>query len=514
MPEKNVVSWTAMIGGLAWNGYYKEAILIFLEMTSNDAKPNKETFVSLAYACAGYGSPHLGMQLHAHTIVNYLEDHDLDGRLSNGLIYMYSKHGKMDYADAIFFKHSRNWTVQSCNAMINGYVQIGQLEKAQYVFNTVPFHDKISWTSMICGYFNAGQVWKACELFSKSPGIKDAIAWTVMISGHTQNELFQEANSLFSDMRAQGIVPLESTYSTLLRAAGAMADLDKGRQLHCLSTKTQSALDLILQNALISMYAKCGQLDDAYHIFSAMVHRDLISWNSMIIGFSLHGLDHQALELFEAMKRSEMKPNSVTFLGILSACNHSGLVDYAREVYRAMTEVYGIQPDVQHHVCMINLLGRAGEVKEAEEFVLSLPTEPGIAVLGALLGMCALSEENAEIANRAASRLIELDPLNAPGYIVLCNMRASNGEHEAEGMLRKEMRLKGYLAEDEPEKYQSHFSEHIKRGVEADDVEEMYKKVHVSIRADPTAKKSEKEPPKKHKQLYLNMYGVKPVAYD
>lgn len=443
MPERNVVSWTAMIGGFAWNGFYKEALLLFLEMKGNyDMKPNDETFISLAYACAGIGFPHLGMQLHAHLIINCWDYDDYDGRLFKSLIHMYSMFGFMDFAWYIFFRNSMSYNTQSCNSMINGYIRIGQLEKAQSLFDTIPVRDKISWTSMINGYFNVGQIAKACYLFNNMPD-RDAVAWTVMVSGHAQNELFAEATYLFSEMRVKGVSPLNSTFSILLGAAGAMAYLDQGRQFHCLLMKTQFEFDLILQNSLISMYAKCGEIGDAYSIFSKMISRDLISWNSMIMGFSHHGLTSEALKVFEAMLTSGTHPNSVTFLGILSACSHAGLLNQGWELFDAMSDVFAIQPQLEHYVCMVNLLGRAGKVEEAEEFILKLPFEPDLTIWGALLGVCGFGMINTGVARRAAKRLLELDPLNAPAHVVLCNIHASIGQRAEEGQLRKEMGLKG-----------------------------------------------------------------------
>ncbi|KAI9182693.1 hypothetical protein LWI28_027957 [Acer negundo] len=313
MPERNVVSWTAMIGGFAWNGLHEEALLLFIEMMENyDVRPNGETFISLAYACAGMGFPQLGKQLHAQVIVNSLAYDDYDGRLSSSLIHMYSSFGIMDFAHYIFNKNMNICTVQSCNAMINGYIRMGRLEEAQTLFDTIPDRDEISWTSLIDGYLSTGQVSNACYLFNNMPD-KDGVAWTAMISGHVQNELFAEATCLFSEMRAYGISPLNSTYSILFGAAGATANIDQGRQIHCMMIKMQSELDLLLENSLISMYAKCGLIDDAYNIFSNMVSRDLVSWNSIIMGFSHHGLASETLKVFESMLESGTHPNSLTF---------------------------------------------------------------------------------------------------------------------------------------------------------------------------------------------------------
>lgn len=443
MPERNVVSWTAMIGGFTWNGFYKEALLLFHEMRGCfDLKPNEETFVSLAYACAGMRFPRLGMQLHAQLIINSWDYNDYDGRLSRSLLHMYSMFGMMDFAHYICSKNPNKCIVQSYNSLINGYIRIGQLEKAQNLFDVVPVRDKISWTSMINGYLSFGQVSKARHLFYNMPE-RDAVAWTAMISGHVQNELFAEATYLFSEMRAQGVSPLNSTYSTLLGATGALSHLDQGRQFHCMLMKTLYEFDLILENSLISMYAKCGEIEDAYCIFSNMIYRDSISWNSMIMGFSHHGLANETLTIFEDMLRSGNHPNSVTFLGVLSACSHAGLVNRGWELFSAMSDAYAIQPGLEHYICMINLLGRAGKVKEAEELVLRLPLEPDYAIWGSLLGVCGFHETNAETARHAAKCILELDPLNAPAHVVLCNIYAANGWHVEETMLRKEMKLKG-----------------------------------------------------------------------
>ncbi|KAK6935041.1 Pentatricopeptide repeat [Dillenia turbinata] len=257
MPDRNIVSWTAMMGGFAWNGFYKEAFLLFLEMQKNhDIKLSIETIISLAYSCAGIGFPCLGKQLHAHVIVNSWAYDDYDGRLYESLIHMYSTCGIMDFASYLFLQNWKNCTTKCCNSMISGYILSGELEKARIVFESMPCPDKISYTAMINGYFNFGQVARACQTFNDMPN-RDPVAWTTMISGHVQNELLDEAMHLFEEMRLQGFQPMNSTYSTLLGAAGAMANLDQGRQLHGLISKAQGGFDLILENSLISMYAKC-----------------------------------------------------------------------------------------------------------------------------------------------------------------------------------------------------------------------------------------------------------------
>lgn len=443
LPTRNIVSWTAMIGGFAWNGFYEEALRLFFKMKVVDnMKPNEETLISLFYACSGLGFLSVGKQLHGHLILNGLDNGDCDGKLLKSMIYMYSRFGMMDTAYYLFSKHSDVWLIESLNSMINGYIRIGQLEKARCLFDSVPTRDKISWTSIITGYFRCGDVTEACCLFNKMPQ-KDSVSWTAMISGHAQNELFAESIELFHNMRLAGISPLDSTYSTLLGIVGAMAYLELGKQFHGLVSKTWHSFDVTLDNSLISMYAKCGEVDDACYIFDHMTFRDVVSWNSMIVGLSHHGMANEALKLFETMQYTGTKPNSVTFLGVLSACSHTGLINRGWELFNSMIQEHSICPDVEHHVCMIDLLGRSGRVEEAEDFVNRLPFKPGLAIWGALLGVCSLRNSNMDIMKRAALHVLELDPCNAPAHVLMCNMYAARKWHKEESILRKAMGLKG-----------------------------------------------------------------------
>ncbi|KAK7406355.1 hypothetical protein VNO78_07979 [Psophocarpus tetragonolobus] len=443
MLEKNVVSWTAMIGGYAWNGFCEEALLLFLEMMrDSDAKPNGETFLSLVYACAGLGFSCLGKQVHAQLIVNSWRIDDYDGRLSRGLVKMYSGYGMMDSASNVFEVNLKDCDDQCFNSMINGYVQTGQLERAQELFDMVPIRNKVASTCMMAGYLSAGQVLKAWDFFNEMPD-RDSIAWTELIYGYVQNELIAEAFCLFVEMMAHGVPPLNSTYAVLFGAMGSVAHLDQGRQLHGMQLKTVYGDDLIVENSLIAMYAKCGEIDDAYRIFSNMTYRDKISWNSIITGLSYHGRASEALKVYETMLEFGIYPDGLTFLGVLTACANTGLVDKGWELFIAMVNTYAIQPGLEHYISIINLLGKAGKVEDAEEFVLRLPVEPNPAIWGALIGVCGLSKTDADIAKRAAKRLFELDPLNAPGHVTLCNIYAANDRHTEYTSLRKEMRMKG-----------------------------------------------------------------------
>ncbi|KAL2941070.1 hypothetical protein RDABS01_029420 [Bienertia sinuspersici] len=481
MPKKNVVSWTSMLCGLMNGGMIEDAKALF------EAMPDRNI---VSWNSMVVGLVRNGMLEEARLFFEAMPIRDAVSW--NAMINGYAENGWMEKAKVLFDqmvdKNVITWTT-----LISGYCRAGEVWIAYDLFRKMPGKNVVSWTamvsglswncyyeeaillalemrkegvklhketcislafacagigsarlvtSMISGYFNDGQIVKACELFGIMTD-KDNIAWTVMISGYVQNELFIEAMCLFSEMWEQGVIPLQSTYSTLLGAAGAAAHLHQGRQLHCLLIKSQMNMDLILENSLISMYGKCGQVGEAYQIFSSMSCHDVVSWNSILMGFSIHALAYETLSLFDSMQKSRIKPNSVTFLGLLSACSHAGLMKEGWQIYKDMNAIYGIQPDLEHYICMVNLLGRAGNIKEAEQFVLGLPSEQGIAVWGALLGMCGISDENTEIGGRVLQRLLELDPMNAPGYVVHCNMLAASGKYGEERVVRKEMRSKG-----------------------------------------------------------------------
>ncbi|XP_011621721.2 pentatricopeptide repeat-containing protein At1g32415, mitochondrial [Amborella trichopoda] len=441
MPVKNFVSWTAMIGGYVWNGMYDDALLIFHAMRWASVKPNSITFISLFHACSGLGYVNIGKPLHASLMVNGLHDHD-DERLSKSMIHMYSQFGIMDYAHYIFQKRQQNCTM-SWNSLINGYAQHGSLREARRLFDAMDTRDAVSWTSMINGYLSAGDVDEACHLFEMMPmTMKDAISWAAMISGHVHNELFSEAMDLFSQMQQSCIKPLDHTYSSLLSACGSMAYLDQGRQFHARLIQTRPNSDIIINNSLVSMYAKCGSIDNSYKVFINMPYRDIISWNSMIMGFSHHGSAAMTVTLLDALTGEGLKPNSVTFLGILSACSHAGLMDDGWRLFRSMIHEHNIEPEEEHYICMIDLLGRFGRVGEALEFVQKMPFKPGLNVWGALLSICSI-HKNVAIGKRAMEHVLHFDPLNAPAHVLLCNIYAANGRHDEETRLRKRMGHKG-----------------------------------------------------------------------
>ncbi|GKC53507.1 pentatricopeptide repeat-containing protein [Tanacetum coccineum] len=237
----------------------------------------------------------------------------------------------------------------------------------------------------------------------------------------------------------------QATLTSVLRACTAMALLELGRQVHVHVLKYNR--DLILSNALLDMYCKCGSMEDARFEFSRMVEKDVISWSTMIIGLAQNGFSHEALEIFQVMKSSGTKPNYITVLGVLFACSHGGLVDKERSYFESMEKVFGIKPGREHYGCMVDLLGRAGKLDEAVELIHNMEPEPDAVTWRTLLGACRI-HRNMDLAAYAAKKVLDLDPDDAGTYILLSNIYANTHKWEDAAQVRKAM--KGNNVRKEP----------------------------------------------------------------
>ncbi|KAG6511993.1 pentatricopeptide repeat-containing protein At1g32415, mitochondrial-like [Zingiber officinale] len=421
IPERNVVCWTAMIGGFAWNGFHHEAVALFLEMkrTADGVKPNEETMLSLIYACAGLGFPLLGKQVHAHLLVQGTGEEDFgDGRLTKGLIHMYSRFGHMDCARHLFDGGADARDAVCWNSMIEGYARIGRLEEVRRLFDEIAVDTRrmswitmmVTWTTVISAYFNAGEVEEARRLFDRMPQ-RDATAWTALISGLVRNERMEEAFAALAESRADGFAPGDYALASLLGAVGSVARLEIGEQVHGLVTKVNPAADPVLRNALVSMYAKSGDMDGARRAFEELpAKHDVVSWNAIVMGLAHHGRAAEALRLFEAM-RGKAEPDAVTCLGALTACDHAGMVDRAEEVLRFMAE-QEIPAGPEHLACVVGMLVRAGRFDAAEQLASAAPAAEA---WGLLLGTCFIASEKT-VGGTATRRLLWMGPLNPSAH--------------------------------------------------------------------------------------------------
>ncbi|KAL5197257.1 hypothetical protein ABZP36_000769 [Zizania latifolia] len=387
-------------------------------------------------ACASAAAPAaLGASLHACALRSGFAAADLFVRTA--LVEMYAKCGRVDLARTAFDEAPRR-DVFLCNVMLAAYVARCEVAEARKVFDGMRAKDLVSWNTMLHGYAVRGQVGMAREIFDGTEG-RDVFSWSSMISAYAKGRRSKEALELWREMLAASIVPDCITLVSVLAACSDLAALHTGADVHQFVESNRVELDLKLGTALIDMYAKCGDIDSAQRVFDAMPDKDVLTWSSMIIGMANHGLGHDSLRLFSKMISEGMKPNGITFIGVLIACTHVGLVSDGKKHFRSMSEKHGVEPTVEHYGCMVDLLGRAGHVEEARQLIRSMPFEPDAVIWRALLGACRI-HKNVEIAEESMAKLRVLDPLGDGHYVLLSNIYAQANSWEGVAEMRKTIR--------------------------------------------------------------------------
>ncbi|KAF5198756.1 Pentatricopeptide repeat-containing protein [Thalictrum thalictroides] len=311
------------------------------------------------------------------------------------------------------------------NALIHMYSRCGHIIALRKLFDAAHILDQISWNSMISGYLKCGSVDEARALFDCMP-TKDVGSWSAIISGYAQHDYFTETLALFHEMQLKGIRPDETTLVSVVSACTHLAALDQGKWIHTYIKKNDLKINTVLGTTLIDMYMKCGCVENALEIFQGMGEKGISSWNSIILGLAVNGLVEESLEKFPEMKRCNVAPNEITFIGVLGACPHVGLVHDGWLFFESMVQIHNITPNVKHYGCMVDLLGRTGLLKEAEELIESMPILPDVATWGALLGACK-KHRNTQMAERIGKKLIELQPKNDGFHVLLSNVYASKG---------------------------------------------------------------------------------------
>jgi pentatricopeptide repeat protein len=430
MPERNVVSWTSMIRGYVKRGMCRDGLLLFLDMRRQGVQVNTTALSVVLDACAKGRLGGEGIQIHSLIIAMGFET---DVFLGDSIIMMYSQFGWMVNARRVF-DCMKQKDIVSWNSLITGYVQNNMIEEGHVLFKLMPERDVVSWTSMVVGFSNRGWMKESVELFEQMP-TKDEIAWTAVISSFIANGDCVSAVRWYCRMSHEGGRSNTIALSCLLSALATLGLLNQGFQAHAYAVNMGWALDSAVHSSLVTMYAKCGRLTEAHHVFSIINNPSLITVNSMITAFAQHGLAEDALKLFNKIQDQGQKPNHVTFLGILTACARAGLVRQGYNYFESMRAVYGIEPKPDHYTCMVDLLGRSGFLAEALEMINSMPQKDCPDAWAALLSSSNL-HSNIAFAKIAAQKLLEMDPHNAATYTVLSNMLSSTGIKDDEEMLK------------------------------------------------------------------------------
>ncbi|KAK1259203.1 Pentatricopeptide repeat-containing protein [Acorus gramineus] len=402
-PKRDVIAWNVMINGCVKCGKYEDALSIFKAMEEEGVGPDEGTLVSILSTCAALGNLEVGMRIHSHVT----EELKCSTILGNALIDMYSK--------------------------------CGSLEAARRCFKSMRSKNTISWTTMVSGYANRGRLEEAWELFKRSPS-RDVVSWTAMINGYIQFSHFDEALSLFREMQLQHIKPDRFTVVSLLTACAHLGALEQGKWIHRYIKDNRIRIDCFVGTALVDMYAKCGYVEKSIEVFDQIERRDTASWTSIICGLALNGHTFKALNLFREMERVGTKPDDITFIGVLSACVHGGLVNEGRRCFYAMKETYKIEPKVEHYGCLVNLLARAGLFKEAEELITSVPSDENVMPLwGSLLGACRIHGD-VSASERVAKQVLKSETRNSGTYALLANIYAAADQWEEVNKVRRKMK--------------------------------------------------------------------------
>lgn len=418
MQEPNVFVYNAMIRALVQCYHPVQALDCYLDMVQAQVSPTSFTFSSLVKACSLVSELGFGEAVHGHIWKHGFDSHVF---VQTALVDLYGNAGKIVEARRVFDEMSER-DVFAWTTMISVHARTGDMSSARQLFDEMPERNTASWNAMIDGYSRLRNVESAELLFSQMPN-RDIISWTTMIACYSQNKQYREALAVFSEMQTNGISPDEVTMATIISACAHLGALDLGKEIHLYAMEMGFDLDVYIGSALIDMYAKCGSLDKSLVVFFKLRKKNLFCWNSIIEGLAVHGYAEEALAMFSRMQREKIKPNGVTFISVLGACTHAGLVEEGRKRFLSMSRDFSIPPEIEHYGCMVDLLGKAGLLEDALELVRSMRMEPNSVIWGALLGGCKL-HRNLKIAQVAVNELKVLEPNNSGYYTLLVNMYA------------------------------------------------------------------------------------------
>ncbi|PPR94651.1 hypothetical protein GOBAR_AA26018 [Gossypium barbadense] len=405
MPERNVVTWNAMIGGYFKNGDRESALEVFEKMP---IRRNSVTWIEMIDGFAKCGDTFKARQ----------------------------------FFDRVPLKLR---TVVTWTVMVDGYNANGELEAAREIFDMMPERNYFVWSSMISGYCKRGNVKEARNFFDRIP-VRNLVNWNSLITGYAQNGFCEEALRMYKKMQNEGFEPDEVTITSVLSACAQLGELDIGKEIHYLIKKKRMKANQFVLNALLDMYAKCGDLAQARLIFEGMRHRTSVCWNSMILGLATHGKNQEALEFFQRMEESNEMPDDITFLSLLSACAHGGCVDEGLDVFSKI-ETYGLVASIKHYGCLVDLLGRAGRLKEAFDLIKRMPIKPNDVVWGALLGACRIHLDTnmvEQVMQDVGKMDDDMDSGDNSHLVLLSNIYAASDRWEKAEKMRTAMVNKGF----------------------------------------------------------------------
>ncbi|KAK7351460.1 hypothetical protein VNO77_10944 [Canavalia gladiata] len=480
MPQRNVVSWTALICGYLQNGDAKTSLLLFSKMGRSAVTPNEFTLSTSLKASGVLGIPEIGMQIHG---VCAKSNFDWVPVVGNSIIDMYSKCGRVNEAARVFNSLPvRN--VISWNAMIAGYSKERNGEEALNLFRNmqekgeVPDGYTYSSTLKVCScigalgegkqihaalirdgfsylaqsvvvaalvdlYVKCRRITEARRVFDQIEQ-KSVISWSTLILGYAQEDNLPEAMHLFRQLRESRQKLDGFVLSSLIGVFADLALMEQGKQMHAYTLKVPYGSEISVANSILDMYMKCGLTDQADALFREMLARNVISWTIMITGYGKHGIGNKAVELFNEMQANGIEPDSVTYLAVLSACSHSGLIKEGRQYFSSLCNNHQCKPQVEHYACLVDLLGRAGHLKEVKDLIEKMPLKPNVGIWQTFLSVCRMHGD-VEMGKQVGEILLRLDGNNPTNYVMMSNIYADAGYWKESKKIRdyvKRKRLK------------------------------------------------------------------------
>lgn len=404
--KPNTFMWNTTVRGYADSSEPEQALLLYRQMLSHSVLHNAYTFPFLLKACSRLSALEETQQIHSQII-------------------------KFGFGSEGF----------ATNSLLHAYAISGSIKSARLIFNSMPQRDIVSWNSMIDGYTKCGEMELAYEIF-KDMKEKNVISWTTLISGYVGAGMDKEALNLFHEMQMAGVKPDNVALVSAVSACAHLGALDQGRWIDAYIKNLGIEIDPIPGCALIDMYAKCGDLEEALDLFQRMEKKSVSAWTAMIFGLAIHGHGREALNWFSKMQVAGTKPNLITFTAILTACSYAGLVDEGKSLFESMERKYSLKPTIEHYGCMVDLLGRAGLLEEAKQLIDSMPGRPNSVILGALLKACQI-HRNTDLGKQIGKLLLERDPGHGGRYIHLAGIYAVAREWDQAVEVRRQMRDNG-----------------------------------------------------------------------
>lgn len=334
-------------------------------------------------------------------------------------------------------------------ALLDMYARGGDVEAARFLFDKMPEQRIVSVTAMITCYAKQGDLVQARHLFD-STSERDSVCWNAMMDGYTQYGKPNEAVILFRQMLKSNTRPNVVTIVIVLSAIAQLGCASSGKWVHSFIKNKHNRIELNSRvgTALIDMYYKCGNLEDACLVFNEIKEKDIVVWNSMIAGYAMHGQSQKALELFDMLRFNGLWPTYITFIGVLNACSHAGLVEQGRRFFHLMEKEYQMEPKIEHYGCMVDLLGRAGLIEEAYDLIQDMKKiEPDAVMWSSLLSSCRL-HNNMSLGEQIANHVVSKGIANSGTYVLLSNIYAAVGNWENVNWVRQLMKESG--VEKEP----------------------------------------------------------------